>query len=307
MMLVFKTFAEHLSWTNFWHMMFDLNQVRFDLLNKEQLTILMDWAAEEGWNPGIYDIEAFWAADHQGYMGCFLGEELIAGGSIVSYSGAYGFMGLFIVKPGYRGKGIGQKLWYLRRQKLLDKLSQGAPIGMDGVVAMQPFYEKGGFRIAFRDERYESVGQIFPLHANIMQALPSEEKELYTYDQSCFGFDRSAFLKKWLQLPESRVFVYKDKTRISGYAVLRKSQSGFKVGPLFANSPDVAEALYQACLNSVPDELVYMDIPMNNMNALSLMTKYGATSIFECARMYHGPEPQIDMNRVYGITTFELG
>lgn len=285
----------------------DLEKVRFDLLNKEQLAVLISWAAEEGWNPGIYDIEAFWAADPTGYMGCFLDEELIAGGSIVSYSGAYGFMGLFIVKPEYRGRGIGEKLWYLRRQRLLDKLHKGATIGMDGVVAMQPFYERGGFKITFRDERYERLGQAFPVHANIVQALPTEPEPLYAYDRVCFGFDRTAFLEKWLRLPESRVFVYEDQAGVSGYAVLRKAQSGYKVGPLFANSPDEAEALFQACLNSAPGELVYTDIPMNNNDALSLMKKYDAKSIFECARMYHGPEPKIDMNRVYGITTFELG
>ncbi len=288
-------------------MTFATESLRFDLLSKEQLAILISWAAEEGWNPGIYDIEAFWAADPAGYMGCFLEEELIAGGSIVSYSGAYGFMGLFIVKPEYRGRGIGEKLWYLRRQKLLEKLNRDASIGMDGVVAMQPFYEKGGFKIAFRDERYERVGETFPTHANIVEALPGEQERLYPYDQLCFGFDRSAFLQKWLLLPESRVFVYRNDTDISGYAVLRKAQSGFKVGPLFANSPDVAEALYQTLLNSAPGEFVYMDIPMNNANAINLMKKYDAKSMFECARMYHGPEPQVDIDRVYGITTFELG
>ena len=47
--------------------------------------------------------------------------------------------GLFIVKPEYRAMGIGRKLWYQRRDLLISRLHNNASIGMDGVVAMQPF------------------------------------------------------------------------------------------------------------------------------------------------------------------------
>ena len=77
--------------------------------------------------------------------GFHLNDQLVAAGAVVSYQGAFGFMGLFIVHPDFRGQGIGNKLWYLRRDLLLSRLNEGASIGMDGVVAMQPFYQKGGF------------------------------------------------------------------------------------------------------------------------------------------------------------------
>jgi hypothetical protein len=31
------------------------------------------------------------------------------------------------------------------------------------------------------------------------------------------------------------------------------------------------------------------------------------TEVFGCARMYNGPAPQLPWDRIYGITTFELG
>ncbi|WP_339923128.1 GNAT family N-acetyltransferase [uncultured Cyclobacterium sp.] len=122
-------------------------------LDKEGLNTLVDWAATEGWNPGKYDFEVFWETDPDGYYGFFYEDKLIAGGAIISYNQEYGIMGLFIVRPDFREKGIGKKLWYLRRDLLIKRLHDGSLIGMDGVVAMQPFYEKGGFEIAFRDER----------------------------------------------------------------------------------------------------------------------------------------------------------
>jgi GNAT superfamily N-acetyltransferase len=131
--------------------MSDTDHLIFKRLNYKGLETLVKWAEKEGWNPGLYDAEVFWATDPGGYYGYYLDGELIAGGSIVSYDGKFGFMGFFIVKPEYRSKGIGRKLWYERRDKLLSRLDSGASIGMDGVVAMQSFYKKGGFEIAYVD------------------------------------------------------------------------------------------------------------------------------------------------------------
>ena len=93
----------------------------------------------------------FWNTDPEGFFGFYLDDILIAGGAIISYQNEFGFMGLFIVHHDFRNKGIGKKLWYLRRDRLIDRLHSNATIGMDGVLDMQSFYSKGGFKIAFRD------------------------------------------------------------------------------------------------------------------------------------------------------------
>ena len=84
-------------------------------LDYNGVKILVRWAEEEGWNPGLYDAEIFWTTDPDGYYGYYHNGKLIAGGSIVSYNELFGFMGLFIVHPAYRSSGSGRKLWYQRR------------------------------------------------------------------------------------------------------------------------------------------------------------------------------------------------
>ncbi len=279
----------------------------FVKLNREHLDILVSWADREGWNPGLHDADVFWHTDPDGFYGFFDRGELVAGGAIISYDGAFGFMGFFIVKPAYRGRGIGRKLWYLRRDTLLSRLDPGAAIGMDGVVDMQPFYNRGGFELSFRDLRYEGMGNTRPLDNSVSAIRESDLDNVLAYDRKCFGFDRRRFMTRWLAMPESHPFKYQDGNRLKGFAVLRKVRQGFKIGPLFADTPDIADALYCACASAAKDAPFYLDIPIVNNAARALVERHDMTYVFECARMYHGTPPALPMDKIFGITTFELG
>lgn len=288
-------------------MIMDINSLVFEKLDFDGVRTLVGWAESEGWNPGPYDAEVYYSTDPDGFYGFHKDGELIAGGAIVSYNGEFGFMGLFIVKPEYRSKGIGEKLWFKRRDTLITRLNEGASIGMDGVVAMQPFYEKGGFNIAFRDERYERVGERYDLKTNISAIQKEDLDAVLEYDKQCFGFSRPQFMNPWLELPDNRTFKYTVDGKLRGFAIVRKAMEGYKVCPLFADNSEIAEELYKACLNSVAGDKLYLDIPVINRGAVELIKKYNAQYVFECARMYYGNEPEVVKDRIFGITTFELG
>jgi len=285
----------------------NINQLQFKKLDFEGLKTLVKWAEDEGWNPGPHDAEVFWETDPDGHYGYYFEGDLIAGGSIISYNKEFGFMGLFIVKPEYRSHGIGRKLWYQRRDTLLSRLNKGASIGMDGVVAMQPFYQEGGFEIAFRDNRYEKKGIPLKLDKNISAIEEDDISPILKYDKHCFGYLRPQFMIPWLKLPDNKTFKYVKNEQIKGFAIIRKAKIGYKICPLFADNVNIAEELYKACLNSVVGEPLYMDVPTINQGALNIIKKYDAKYVFECARMYYGKSPDIKIDKVYGVTTFELG
>jgi hypothetical protein len=249
----------------------------------------------------------FYLADPDGFYGYFKEEELIGGGSLVSYGGEFGFMGLYIMKPEYRCQGIGRSLWNQRKNTLLKRLNPNAAIGMDGVVAMQSFYHKGGFELAFTDERHEKAGKNYPIHPAVSSITPEDVPMILAFDKQCFGFDRTHFMQAWLFQTQGEAFKYSTSDGLQGFAVLRKVSQGYKIGPLFAESLAVAESLYERCLTAVGDDKVYLDIPLCNPLAVTLTTKYQTQAMFECGRMYHGVAPTIPTNKVFGITTFELG
>ncbi len=279
----------------------------FRPLTFEEFKTLVNWAALEGWNPGLQDAEIFWATDSNGFYGYFEDNTLIGGGSIVSYDGQLGFMGFFIVHPDYRANGIGRTLWQQRRDTLLSRLQKDAAIGMDGVVAMQPFYQKGGFEIAYRDERYEKTGSSYPINPLVQTVTENDFEAISALDLECFGVARPHFLSLWLKASNAKAFKYITHNNLAGFAVIRECQTGYKIGPLFAENERVASALYERCLTEAINELVYLDIPVCNESAVALVKKYQATYVFECARMYYGKPPKISTEKVFGITSFELG
>lgn len=284
-----------------------MNNPKLQKLDQQQLITLVDWAKAEGWNPGPYDAHVFYATDPDGHYGYFIGDEMIAGGSIVSYNGEFGFMGLFIVKPNFRGKGFGRQLWFERRNLLLSRLEPEASIGMDGVVAMQPFYRAGGFESAFIDKRFVRLGEHFSENIFVTPIQSNDYFDISVYDSLCFGFRRPSFLKPWLELPQTKAFKYVENGTLKGFVVLRKATVGYKIGPLFADNYQVAEALYRACLSNALGEEVFLDIPLTNLQAIQLTSTYAAKPVFECARMCYGKQPKVDTNKIFGITTFELG
>lgn len=284
-----------------------VDKLKFEKLDFEELKTLVKWAELEGWNPGPHDADVYWETDPNGFYGYFYKGDLIAGGSIVSYNNEFGFMGFFIVKPEYRSLGIGRKLWYQRRDALLARLNKDASIGMDGVVDMQPFYQKGGFEIAYRDIRYEKTGESFHIDKNISPINKNDIEEILKYDKQCFGFSRPKFITPWLELPDNKMFKYMKNGQIKGFSIVRKAYKGYKICPLFADDEHIAKELYKACLNSVVNEPLYLDIPVINKGALKLVEEFDANYIFECARMYYGKAPNVETDKIYGVTTFELG
>lgn len=276
-------------------------------LKQIDLETLIRWAANEGWNPGKHDAKVFWETDPDGFYGCFFEDKLIAGGSVVSYNSEFGFMGLFIVHSDFRNTGIGRKLWYFRRDMLLSRLKPNSSIGMDGVLDMQPFYRKGGFNIAYRDERYEFSSKEFKYSNHITTIELNDFDDIVEYDIKYFSCPRPRFLKDWLFMPDSNAIKYKKDEEILGYAVIRKAETGFKIGPLFASNEEIADELLKSCLNAYPNQSVFLDIPTINHDAVNLVKKYGGKYVFECARMYYGYVPNVPINNIYGITTFELG
>ncbi len=270
-------------------------------MTEDELGLALDWAAEEGWNPGLFNSASFIAADADGF---FLGEcggEPIGCVSAVRYGERFGFLGLYIVKPQHRGKGFGLKLWRAAMEHFGDR-----NIGLDGVVAQQQRYTKSGFKLAWRNIRYQGEGGgAAPAGLADLSSIPFDE--ILRYDALAFPAPRERFLRSWIAQPRSTALGTLERGRLTGYGVLRACRRGFRIGPLFADDPEIADLIFRGLARRAPGEPIVLDAPEANPAAVELARRYGMAPVFETARMYTKEAPSAGLNRCFGVTTFELG
>ena len=274
-------------------------------MDRQEVGLAMDWAAAEGWNPGLHDANCFYAADPEGFLIGLLGDEPVATISVVKYGSSFGFVGFYIVAPVHRGCGYGIKIWNTGLARL-----QGRTVGLDGVIDQQENYKKSGFVLAHRNIRYEGTGvrganakaAIIPL-----SKLPFDE--ISTYDQQFFPDTRVQFLECWINQPLGAALGF-----VQGSVPLRlwsPAPLSFRIQgrpALRRYVQIIAESLFLALQQGIPPYApIFLDTPAVNGAALDLARRHNMRAVFETARMYANGKPDLPLERIFGVTSFELG
>jgi ribosomal protein S18 acetylase RimI-like enzyme len=272
-------------------------------MTRAEVDLAIDWAAAEGWNPGLHDAACFHAADPDGFLVGLVDDEPVATISVVRYGTSFGFLGLYIVAPAYRGRGHGLSIWNAGLAHL-----RGRVVGLDGVVAQQPNYRRSGFALAYRNVRWQGAAHAAVADPRIVALASVPFDAVEAFDRALFPAERNRFLQCWIRPPQGAALGIVDDGRLAGYGVIRAARNGFKIGPLGADDPALAEALFDALITRVPQRsAVYLDTPQPNRAAVALVERRGMTPVFETARMYAGVAPDTPLDRLFGVTTFELG
>ena len=274
---------------------------RVRTMSQDEIAIAASWAADEGWNPGLADAGCFGTVDPGGF---FIGEyegKPAATLSVVNYGEGFAFLGFYIVRPDLRGRGFGLRIWNAG-------MAHAGPrtVGLDGVVAQQDNYRKSGFKLAYNNIRYGGVPSVL---ARTIATVPISEVPLEAIaqdDARVFPTDRPAFLRAWTGAPGHRGRAVLRGGRLAGWGVIRPCRRGRKIGPLVADDRDAAEAGFAALAGSEAGE-VFLDTPQPNREAMALAQAHGLAPVCETARMYTGPVRPMALERVFGVTTFELG
>lgn len=264
-------------------------------LDLDGIATLVDWAAAEGWNPGLADASAFAAADPNGFLGAYLGGRLVAGISVVAYDERFGFLGLYICHPDFRGQGHGKAVWDAGIAYLGPRV-----IGLDGVPAQQANYRAMGFVTAYETTRMGGV--LSPRSPHHCKVEPLRDiADILLLDRASFPALRLHFLSMWTRPPHRALVAWRNDA-VVGYMVVRACRNGHKIGPLFAVDEGVAFDLLGAVAGDIQ-----IDVPRHQSGLIAHLERLGFVSQFDTARMYRGPAPAIDMTKVFGITTLELG
>lgn len=272
-------------------------------LSPSEIAVAVDCAAAEGWNPGLSDAACFAIPDAKGF---FVGEidgEPVATVSCVNYDDRFAFLGFYIVRSAYRGAGHGLRIWNAAMAHAGARV-----IGLDGVVAQQDNYKKSGFRLAYANIRYGGIVAARPTPPADVVALDKIPfAHVEADDATVFPAARRAFLRAWIDTPGHIGRALLRDGKLAAWGVIRPCRTGCKIGPLVADDRMAAEAIVQTLLASADGAEVFLDVPAVNREANALAGELGLEPVFETARMYTGPIAPLRIDRIFGVTSFELG
>ena len=276
---------------------------RIHTLRPDEIPLAIDWAAAEGWNPGLCDAACFATVDTDGFLIGELDGKPAATISCVDYDAHFAFLGFYIVRADLRGRGYGLRIW----QEAIAHAGKRV-IGLDGVVAQQANYKKSGFVLAYANIRYGgSVATPAAPQAGIALLGDIPFAMVEASDAAVFPARRSAFLRAWLTSPGHIGRAFMRDGKLAAWGVIRPCRQGFKIGPLVADNRTDAEAVLSALWAAIGGGEIFLDVPSVNRDAVALAQSLGLTPVFETARMYTGAIPPLRLERLFGVTSFELG
>src|SRR6201991_895205 len=170
------------------------NGLRVRTMRPGEISIAMDWAAAEGWNPGLADAACFAATDPEGFLIGELDGAPVATVSCVNYGESFAFLGFYIVRKDLRGHGYGLRIWNAAIAHAGRRV-----IGLDGVVAQQENYKKSGFQRAYANIRYGgtvAASAAFQAGTVALRDIPFAMIE--ASDATAFPAPRAQFLRAWI-------------------------------------------------------------------------------------------------------------
>lgn len=271
------------------------------VMSRSDLSLTLDWAADEGWNPGLCDARPFRAADPQGFFLRRADGVPVSAISVVNHSADFSFLGLYICHPEWRGQGHGMAIW---RHALLH--AGARTVGLDGVVEQQGNYRKSGFVFAGSTLRYEGTARPDSL-IGIRNVSPSDLSTIACIDWEATGIWRPTFLDAWTTNSKTRkTLVLSCEAEIVGFATYRKCRDGTKIGPIIAHDIRAALGLIGAVGKLVPKGKLIVDVPESNVALRRELEGLGYFVSFATARMYRGKLP-CNSPRLQAIATMELG
>ena len=271
-------------------------------MRPDEIAIAADWAAAEGWNPGLADAACFATVDPAGF---FIGELDGAPAvtiSCVNYDDSFAFLGFYIVRPDLRGRGYGLRIWNAA-------IAHAGPrvVGLDGVVAQQENYRKSGFALAYANVRYGGTVTASAAPRDVIALAEVPFAAVEADDATVFPAPRTSFLRAWIDSSGHVGRALARDGKLAAWGVIRPARTGWKIGPLVADDRAAAERVFAALVSAVGGGEVFLDVPRVNREAVALAEGHGLAPVFETARMYTGAIRPLRLDRVFGVTTFELG
>ncbi|MFA6583166.1 MAG: GNAT family N-acetyltransferase [Elusimicrobiaceae bacterium] len=265
----------------------------------EELKYTEQWATLEGWNPGRNDIACYSRLDSNGFFLAEADGEPAGCAFVLNFSDTFSSVGALIVKPEYRGGKVGLAL--IRRG--IEHVGARTAY-FDSVENKVRSYMLLGGKPLYSILRCEMAAVSVPPVENLVDLTSYPFEKLMEYDRAFFPADRAKLMAPWIdQKPDGAALGIWRGGQLAGYGVIRKAHTGYRIEPLYAETPELGETLLLALTSRVERGApVYLNLPETNAAAMAWMKKYGMKTQIKLVRMYRGTKLEsCDISKIYSV------
>ncbi len=279
-------------------------------LTRDEFVTALNWSTQVGSHLGLDDSAVFWAADPEGWWGIELDGALVGFCGTIAHTSDFGSLAGPYVLPDLRGRGIGSATTPFFLQHLSSLLGEDHSITTDTSPGHRRFFEDVGFRVTQVGMRMSGKGERLPwgpgpCELRPLALIPFDEVE--AYDTAHAGISRRDLIRRWIAPAGGLALAALVGGRIAGIGVIRPSREGYCTGPLVADTPEIAEQLLDSLCSHADGQVMALDVPESNSDALTLAASHGFRTGAVIVRMTRGPAPNTQWQQIYGFNALHPG
>ena len=283
-----------------------MGAVQIRLMTHQDLPFADSLRSLAGWNQTLSDWTRLLQHDPQG---CFVAEwDGQAAGTVTTttYSSRLAWIGMLLVHPNFRKRGIGRAL--LERSIEHLRNSQVQCIKLDATPQGLPLYEQLGFRKEWSLRRWQRSGASpTPVLTSFRHATDADFDAIDQLDAESFGVNRRRLLKGMVR-DSSRVLVAYDGPKLTSYGVVHDGARASYLGPMSVTSSEQGRNIAAAVLAELDQSRpVFWDVPDPNFAAVTEATQLSFVVQRELTRMYLGENVSCRVEQLFGIAGPEVG
>jgi predicted N-acetyltransferase YhbS len=279
-----------------------MDQVNIRLLFESDIPAAMKLKEAAGWNQTEADWRRLIRLEPEGCFAAIENDRLVGTTTTTTYGDELAWVGMVLVDPQQRRRGIATKLIETALAHLDGKV---AVVKLDATAEGEPVYEKFGFRTESLVQRWRGSIKSQPI---AREEMVIDLNALLALDRRAFGADRSQLIRHLVvDSRMSPVLVKDENGSLSGYALARAGTKAGYIGPVVADDTAHVENLLERVVGELSGSNVYIDFNTECGVSANVLADRGFVQERDLIRMSYGSRSAKTSPLVIAIAGPEIG
>jgi GNAT superfamily N-acetyltransferase len=282
--------------------MHGMDQVQIRLLFESDILAAMKLKEAAGWNQTEADWRRLIKLEPNGCFAAIENDRLVGTTTTTTYKEDLAWIGMVLVDPQRRRRGIATRLVEMALAYLDGKV---AVIKLDATAEGSPVYEKFGFKPESIVERWRGSGKSRSIER---EDTAIDLNALLALDRRAFSADRSRLINYLIDDSRISPVLVKDESgSLTGYALARAGTKAVYIGPVVTGDTAHVESLLDRVRGQLSGSSVYIDFSNECGVSSSVLADRGFVKERDLIRMSFGSRSVKTSPLVIAIAGPEIG